>query len=104
MRCLIRKAGWMVVLGIMLSITPRLQAEQTIKLSEALSPPGWALLQQQLLHANSEACRIFFDRYFDERVIFCAWNAGEGMMALTMPLRICFTGRFCMRWEVPKMF
>ena len=57
----------MVVLGIMLSINPRLQAEQTIEISEPLSPPGWALLQQQLLHANWEACRIFFDRYFDER-------------------------------------
>ena len=81
MRCLICKAGWMVVLGIMLSINPRLQAEQTIEISEPLSPPGWALLQQQLLHANSEACRIFFDRYFDERgYLLCVerWGGDDG--------------------------
>ena len=46
-----------------------------------MAPPDWALLQRQLLHANAEACKVFYDRYFDERGYFeCfeRWGANDG--------------------------
>ena len=38
-----------------------------LTINTPLSPPAWALLQRQLLHANSKACREFYAKYFDER-------------------------------------
>ena len=32
-----------------------------------MTPPEWALLQRELVRAKTDACREFFDRYFDER-------------------------------------
>jgi hypothetical protein len=32
-----------------------------------MAPPGWALLERELLRANTAACREFFAHYFDER-------------------------------------
>ena len=39
----------------------------TVKVDTPMVPPEWALLERQLLRANTEACREFFSRYFDER-------------------------------------
>ena len=41
--------------------------EVKISVQTPMSPPGWALLERQLLRANAAACREFFGRYFDER-------------------------------------
>jgi hypothetical protein len=46
-----------------------------------LSPPAWALLERELLRANTDACREFFDRYFDERgYLRCVerWGGDDG--------------------------
>ena len=32
-----------------------------------MSPPEWALLERELLRANTDACQEFFAKYFDER-------------------------------------
>ena len=32
-----------------------------------MSPPEWALLERELLAANSAACEEFYEKYFDER-------------------------------------
>ena len=32
-----------------------------------MPPPEWALLQRELIRAKTDACRLFFDRYFDQR-------------------------------------
>ena len=38
-----------------------------ITLRQPLSPPAWALLERELLKANTAACQEFFAKYFDER-------------------------------------
>ena len=39
----------------------------TIQIETPLPPPGWALLERELLRANTAACQEFLARYFDER-------------------------------------
>jgi hypothetical protein len=42
-------------------------AEATIVIDTPMAPPDWALLEQELLRANSDAVELFADRYLDER-------------------------------------
>src|SRR5690349_10098528 len=52
-----------------------------LALKTPLSPPTWALLQRELLRANTAACREFFERYFDERgYLRCVerWGGDDG--------------------------
>ncbi len=42
-------------------------AEVTIVVDTPLPPPAWALMQRELLRANSEACERFAGEYLDER-------------------------------------
>ena len=56
-------------------------AAAPIVVSTPLSPPTWALLQRELLEANTEACKVFYNRYFDERGYFLCferWGANDG--------------------------
>ncbi|MCY4586201.1 MAG: hypothetical protein OXB98_09220 [Bryobacterales bacterium] len=39
----------------------------TIVVDNPIAPPAWALMERQLLDANSEAIEIFADKYIDER-------------------------------------
>jgi hypothetical protein len=44
-------------------------------------PPDWALLQRELIRANTAACEEFFARYFDERgYLLCVerWGGDDG--------------------------
>jgi hypothetical protein len=46
-----------------------------------MSPPEWALLERQLLEANTVACEEFFARYFDDRGwLLCVerWGGDDG--------------------------
>jgi len=46
-----------------------------------VAPPHWALLERQLLSAQSAACEEFFARYFDERgYLLCVprWGGDDG--------------------------
>src|SRR4051794_21081331 len=51
---------------------------------EATTPqpaPRWALLERQLLEAQSRACERYFARYFDERgYLLCVprWSGDDG--------------------------
>ncbi|MCH2203272.1 MAG: hypothetical protein MK102_14985 [Fuerstiella sp.] len=52
-----------------------------VTIDQPMSPPNWALLERELLRANTTACREFFDRYFDERgFLLCVerWGADDG--------------------------
>lgn len=52
-----------------------------IDISSTLAPPEWALLERALIDANEDACREFFDRYFDERgFLLCVerWGGDDG--------------------------
>ena len=46
-----------------------------------MAAPTWALLQRELIRANTEACEAFYARYFDERGYFLCferWGANDG--------------------------
>lgn len=42
-------------------------AQPSVVVDSPMAPPDWALLEQQLLKANSDAVEAFADRYLDER-------------------------------------
>jgi hypothetical protein len=53
----------------------------TVRIDSPVAPPEWALLERELLRANTEACRDFFSRYFDERgYLACVerWGGDDG--------------------------
>ena len=52
-----------------------------LHLKTPMTPPNWALLQRELLRANTAACKEFFARYFDERGwLLCVerWGGDDG--------------------------
>ena len=53
----------------------------TVRIDTPLAPPGWALLERELLRANARACEEFFGRYFDDRgYLECVerWGGDDG--------------------------
>src|SRR5689334_22937884 len=67
-------------LGLLLA--PSLRAgDLKVSVDTPMSPPAWALLQRELLRANTPACREYFARYFDERgYLRCVerWGGDDG--------------------------
>ncbi|MCA9177497.1 MAG: hypothetical protein KDB14_23590, partial [Planctomycetales bacterium] len=61
-------AGYLfaVIMTLVCQIQMGLAAEE-LRIDRPMSPPEWALLQQELLRTNVAACREYFDNYFDER-------------------------------------
>src|SRR5437588_6709338 len=56
-------------------------AEPIIRIDTPMSPPAWALLERELLRANTAACEEFFKKYFDERgFLLCVerWGGDDG--------------------------
>ena len=57
-------------------------AAETLRVETPLSPPGWALLERELLRASSAACEEFFQRYFDAASgsLLCVerWGGDDG--------------------------
>jgi len=52
-----------------------------LKVETPMTPPGWAVLERELLRANSIACKEFFERYFDSRgFLECVerWGGDDG--------------------------
>ncbi len=52
-----------------------------ITVSEPMAPPRWALLERHLIDSIAEACRVFYDRYFDEQgylECMARWGALDG--------------------------
>ena len=52
-----------------------------ITIDTPMSPPTWALLERQLLDANTKACEEFYEKYFDERgFLLCVerWGGDDG--------------------------
>ncbi|MBC7853053.1 MAG: hypothetical protein IAF94_06425, partial [Pirellulaceae bacterium] len=65
----ILSSGLLFCLAIALCAGPSLAEEPTISVDTPLSPPCWALLERELLRQNADACREFFEKYFDD----CGW-------------------------------
>ena len=67
---------------VLVLTAPVLQAEDvTISVDTPMTPPSWALLERELIRANTAACREFFGRYFDERgYLQCVerWGGDDG--------------------------
>lgn len=56
-------------------------AATRIAVKTPMAPPAWAVLERELLRANSAACREFFDKYFDNRgYLKCVerWGGDDG--------------------------
>ncbi|MBT4867646.1 MAG: hypothetical protein HON53_21300, partial [Planctomycetaceae bacterium] len=56
-------------------------AEAVVSIDTPTPPPDWAVQERELLRANAAACRVFFDRYFDERgYLQCVerWGGDDG--------------------------
>lgn len=52
-----------------------------LSVTTPMAPPAWALLERELLRANTQACQEFFARYFDERgYLRCVprWGGDDG--------------------------
>jgi hypothetical protein len=67
--------------SLTVSIAAAAEGWPTLIVDTPLSPPTWGLLQRALLRANTEACREFYDRYFDERgYLLCVerWGGDDG--------------------------
>ena len=61
-------------------MTPTSQAP-VIRIDTLLSPPHWALLERELIRAQSAAIEEFFDHYFDDRgYLLCVprWGGDDG--------------------------
>ena len=58
-----------VILCVLAACTAaRLAARDVVlRIDTPMRPPGWALLEQELLRANSVACERFYDKYVDSR-------------------------------------
>ena len=56
-------------------------AQPVIDITTPMPPPEWALLERELLKANSEAIEAFYNKYFDERGYFLhtpRWGTLDG--------------------------
>jgi hypothetical protein len=52
-----------------------------LEITTPQAPPTWALLERQLLAAQTQACELFYARYFDERgYLLCVprWSGDDG--------------------------
>ena len=52
-----------------------------VSVDTAMVPPAWALMERELIRAQAQACREFFDHYFDERgYLLCVprWGGDDG--------------------------
>jgi hypothetical protein len=75
------RTATVLVLLCVVSLPGRAFSDNRIAIESPMSPPAWALLERQLLRANSAACEEFFAKYFDERgFLLCVerWGGDDG--------------------------
>ncbi len=71
----------MSLITISLLVCGFAQAAEPLRITTPMTPPAWALLERQVLDANSEACGEFYRRYFDDRGwLMCIerWGGDDG--------------------------
>ena len=74
--------SWMLATLVLISLNTVASSQPAdLTVSQPMHAPHWALLQRELLRANSAACEEFFARYFDERgYLQCVerWGGNDG--------------------------
>ena len=76
-----RRYGRLPVCAALAAATSSLFAQVTVRVETPMEPPGWAVLERQLLADSVPACGEFFKRYFDDRgylQCFVRWGANDG--------------------------
>ena len=77
-----RIAQFVACLIVFSALAPILNAgSPQVEIISPMTPPGWAVMEHELLRANAAACREFFARYFDERgYLLCVerWGGDDG--------------------------
>ncbi len=64
-----------------LSYSASVADHPVINVTTPMPPPGWAVLERELLRANAVACREYYAKYFDERgFLLCVerWGGDDG--------------------------
>lgn len=54
---------------------------KTITCNEPMAPPAWAVMQQELIRTQVQACEAFYNKYFDEKgYMLCVprWGGDDG--------------------------
>jgi hypothetical protein len=73
--------GAMTALICLSAAAAAIAAQPVFSIETPMAPPEWALLQRELLEANTAACQEFFAKYFDERgYLECVerWGGDDG--------------------------
>src|SRR5437899_12445148 len=68
-------------MAVLLASKPSMSCEVHVVIGSPMTPPAWALLERELLRANTQACLKFFARYFDDRgYLLCVerWGGDDG--------------------------
>ncbi len=71
---------WMIAFCL-LFLDMNMVAQEPIRITNPMTPPTWALLEREVLDANSAAVREFYDHFFDERgylLHVARWGALDG--------------------------
>jgi hypothetical protein len=69
--------GRLTFLCLLAATVNYVQADDVVVSTETpMTPPAWALLERELLRANTAACKEFFAKYFDERGYF-VWESDQ---------------------------
>src|SRR5262245_35246645 len=81
MKLFARRACLFLTLSVCAFSSTLLLASPKITIDTPMSPPAWALLERELINANTAACEDFFARYFDDRgYLLCVprWGGDDG--------------------------
>src|SRR6516165_7216841 len=76
----VKRLIWIGLASCVLA-APAPGAEPVLTIETPMSPPTWALLERELLRANTAACREFFEKYLDDRgYLLCVerWGGDDG--------------------------
>ena len=74
-----RRPAYPLTLAILFTFSiANARGETKIAIDSPMTPPNWALLERELIRANTAACEEFFAKYFDERGFLLCVERGGG--------------------------
>ncbi|MCH2213238.1 MAG: hypothetical protein MK110_18200 [Fuerstiella sp.] len=72
---------FLLILSLTVAVSAAYGSDTKILIETPMSPPAWAVLERELIRANTAACEEFFAQYFDERgYLMCVerWGGNDG--------------------------